>query len=289
MNDTTPPAFVLLASGAARHSLLPDIQRWQQDNALRALNTQIEPSGDHLYLRVALAGDAPLNALRAAFAPVARNHRLLSWTIRDATATKRLVVMTSTKDHCLAELLARWRHNTLAGGVDVEIGMVVSNHPDVAGLVSSYGIPFRYIPVGSDKSPAEAELQGVLAVYRPDFVVLARYQQILGAGLCDQFAGKIVNVHPSLLPAFPGADPYQQAADAGVKVIGSTFHFVTAQLDQGPIIGQQTRGVAHLPVPDAKAYASVGRGAEIAVVADGMRLLLQDKVLLDGNRVVTFA
>lgn len=202
-------------------------------------------------------------------------------TLRNESVRRRALIMVSHEDHCLVDLL--YRH---AGGeLPIAIPMIVSNHETCAPVAKQYGIPFTDIPVES-KPEAEKRLREVIAAQDVDVVILARYMQILSDAFCSDFEGRIINIHHSFLPGFKGARPYHQAYERGVKLIGATAHFVTADLDEGPIIEQDVERVSHNQT--AEDLAEIGRDIERVVLARAVRLYAEDRVLLDGQRTVVF-
>jgi len=204
--------------------------------------------------------------------------------VRRDDAHHRALVMVSTFDHCVAELL--YRHEQ--GDLPLDIVAIVGNHADCAPLAERYHVPFHEIPVTVDtKDAAEAALRNFLSAYNVDFVVLARYMQILSPTFCADFSGRIINIHHSFLPGFKGARPYRQAYERGVKLIGATAHFVTSDLDEGPIIEQDVVRVSHARSP--KDLASLGRDIERSVLARAVKLVAEDRVALVGNRTVVFS
>ncbi len=204
-------------------------------------------------------------------------------TLRSEDTRKRVLIMVSKLDHCLGDLLYRWRNGELA----VDIPLVVSNHFDGQELVARHGIPFVHLPVtAATKVAQEARLVDLIDEHRIDFVVLARYMQILSTELCEQLAGRVINIHHSFLPGFKGARPYQQAFVRGVKIIGATAHYVTPDLDEGPIIEQDVIRVSH--AYEADDLEITGRDVERQVLARAVRYQAEDRLLLIGNRVVVF-
>jgi formyltetrahydrofolate deformylase len=204
--------------------------------------------------------------------------------IRLESSRRRALVMVSQYDHCLAELLYRRD----SGDLPLDIVAVVSNHPDCAELSARHGVPYFEIPVTtSSKSNAEDELRELLTRFDVDFVVLARYMQVLSASLCAELAGRAVNIHHSFLPGFAGARPYHQAYERGVKLIGATAHFVTAELDEGPIIDQDVVRVTHARRPEDLVIQ--GRDVERTVLARAVHLIAEDRVALVGQRTVVFS
>jgi len=205
-------------------------------------------------------------------------------TLRHEDERRRALIMVSQQDHCLADLL--YRHAN--GELPIDIPAIVSNHENCRALANQYDIPFTYIPIStSNKKDAERELMNLIDEHSVDVVILARYMQILSNDFCSALEGRIINIHHSFLPGFKGARPYQQAYDRGVKLIGATAHFVTADLDEGPIIEQDVHRVQHNH--SALDLAELGRDVERRVLARAVRLYSEDRVLLDDQRTVIFA
>jgi formyltetrahydrofolate deformylase len=204
--------------------------------------------------------------------------------IRPEDQHRRALIMVSKFDHCLSDLLYRLEQ----GDIPLDIAAVVSNHPDCEALVKRYNIPFHFIPVTPEtKNDAEDQLLALVKSYSIDFVVLARYMQILSPELCAQLSGHVINIHHSFLPGFKGAKPYHQAYDRGVKLIGATAHFVTNQLDEGPIIEQDVVRVSHSRTPQD--MVALGRDIERNVLSRAVGLVAQDRVALVGTRTVIFS
>ena len=202
-------------------------------------------------------------------------------TIRDNASPKRALVMVTKESHCLRDLLYLLELRELP----IEIPLVVSNREDLRGLVEGHGIKFKYLPV-DDKAKSEAELLSLISAEQIDFVVLARYMQILSSEFCKTMANRIINIHHSFLPGFKGAKPYHQAHAKGVKIIGATAHFVTADLDEGPIIEQDVAHVTHASTPEQ--LIALGRDIERRVLAKAVRLFAEDRIFIVGNRTVVF-
>jgi formyltetrahydrofolate deformylase len=221
-------------------------------------------------------------AVRSAIDPeVARFDPVV--TLRRSDQRRRFVIMVSRFDHCLRDLLYRWS----IGELCVDIPVVVSNHEDCRALVESYGIPFEYLPVTpAGKPAAEARLLDVVEQHRADYVVLARYMQVLSDEACRALTGRVINIHHSFLPGFKGAKPYHQAYDRGVKLIGATAHFVTADLDEGPIIEQDVERVNHANSADQ--LVAIGRDVERMVLSRAVALVADDRVFLVGKRTIVF-
>jgi formyltetrahydrofolate deformylase len=223
-----------------------------------------------------------LPAFREAFVPLAKQLDA-DWTIRSAESPMRVVIMVSRLGHCLADLLWRWRSGELA----FDIPCVISNHDDFRNMVEREGVEFRHIPqTQANKITAFAQIGELLRKIEPDLVVLARYMQIIPPDLCAEFHGKIMNIHHSFLPSFVGGNPYQRAHERGVKLIGATCHYVTAELDAGPIIDQEVIRVDHFHTPED--LARIGRDCERLALARSVRWHLADRVLVHGNRSIVF-
>ena len=228
------------------------------------------------------AGDLDEAAFARSFSPVAERFGM-DWRIAYSGHRKRVAVLVSRYDHCLVDLLWRWRRGELLG----DVTLVVSNHPDLAEEATRAGVDFEYVPVAAaDAKPAaEARMLSLLAG-RVELVVLARYMQILSAEFLARVGCPVINIHHSFLPSFAGADPYQRAADRGVKLIGATAHYVTEQLDEGPIIEQDVERVDHSRGPED--FTAVGRDVESVVLARAVRWHVEHRVLINGRKTVVF-
>ena len=222
------------------------------------------------------------DSLRADFAATAAEFEM-DYELWSASAPYRTLIMVSKQLHCLNDLL--FRHST--GSLQIDVPAVVSNHPDAEPLVKSYGIEFHHIPVAPDtKQQAEAQLLDLVDSLDIHLVVLARYMQILSDGLCRTLSGRAINIHHSFLPSFKGAKPYHAAFDRGVKLVGATAHYVTGDLDEGPIIEQDVTRVDHSHTPEQ--LVAAGRDVEAAVLSRAVSWHSQTRVLLNGNRTVVF-
>jgi formyltetrahydrofolate deformylase len=252
-------------------------------NILDAQQFGDDESG-RFFLRVHFDLPATVTAdgLRALFAPLA-DAFAMEWELHDARRKARLMVLVSKQGHCLNDLLFRVHSRQLP----VEIACVASNHDDFAALAQSYGVAFHHLPV-SDDNRGEQEQRIVDLVEREhiDLVVLARYMQILSPELCDALAGRAINIHHSFLPSFKGAKPYHQAHQRGVKIIGATAHYVTRDLDEGPIIEQDVARVDHAMTP--KDLVRMGSDIESLVLARAVRRHVEHRILLNGHRTVVF-
>jgi formyltetrahydrofolate deformylase len=221
-------------------------------------------------------------SLRKAFKPMADELKA-DWTLREESVKMKVVIMVSKLGHCLADLLWRWR----SGELSFDIPLVISNHEDFREMAEREGIPFLHVPVqGENKEAAFEQIAGAIRGAQADLIVLARYMQILPKEICDAFYGRIINIHHSFLPSFTGANPYRRAYDRGVKLIGATCHYVTADLDEGPIIDQEVVRVEHFHSPDD--LLRLGRDCERLALARGVRYHLHDRVLIHGNKSIVF-
>jgi formyltetrahydrofolate deformylase len=251
-------------------------------NILDAQQFGDEESG-RFFLRVHFdLGTAQLPRVHEAFAVLAAEFAM-DWQLHDARRRARLLVLVSRQGHCLNDLLFRAHSRQL----DVEIAAVVSNHTDFQALSESYGVPFHHLPVSADNRNAqEQQIIDLVEREQIDLVVLARYMQILSPRLCAALAGKAINIHHSFLPSFKGAQPYHQAHARGVKIIGATAHYVTDDLDEGPIIEQDVARVDHAMTP--RDLVRVGSDTESQVLARAVRRHVEHRILLNGHRTVVF-
>ncbi|MWD29004.1 formyltetrahydrofolate deformylase [Aquicoccus sp. SCR17] len=225
---------------------------------------------------------ATLEELRETFVPVAE--RLdMTWQLQDSATRMKVLLMVSNFGHCLNDLLYRWR----IGALPIEIVGVVSNHMTYQKVVVNHDLPFHHIKVTKEnKAESEARLLQIVEDSGAELVVLARYMQILSDALCEKMSGRIINIHHSFLPSFKGANPYKQAFQRGVKLIGATAHYVTAELDEGPIIEQDTISVTHAQSPAD--YVSLGRDVEAQVLARAVHAHARHRSFINGNRTVVF-
>lgn len=238
----------------------------------------------YFFMRVVfepMEGDAE-DAIRAAFRPLALQFDM-DWTLR-GPEPRKVMILTSRFDHCLADLLYRWRIDELP----MQVTAIVSNHPrDMIGHVDLGDLPFHHLPMSGDKASQEAQLLALIEATGTELVVLARYMQILSDDLTARLAGRCINIHHSFLPGFKGAKPYHQAHARGVKVIGATAHYVTADLDEGPIIEQDVERISHRDAPAD--LIRKGRDIERRVLARAVSNHLHDRILMHDGKTVVFA
>lgn len=255
-------------------------------NILESDQHSTDPVGGRFFMRMAftLAGDdAVWSALEEDFAQTVARPRSMDWRLSRRSGPARLAVLASREDHCLLDML--WRASR--GDLDARVTVVVSNHEDARAGVEAFGVPFVHVPVTSEGRPqAEAAILAALEG-RCDTVVLARYMQILSRDFLARVGAPVINIHHSFLPAFAGADPYRRAMERGVKIIGATAHYVTEELDGGPIIEQDVARVSHRA--GVGELTRMGADIERVVLARAVQWHLEDRVLVDGNKTVVFA
>ena len=258
----------------------------QQDcNILESAQFDDETTG-HFFMRT-VYGAAPntpsLNNLSAAFDPIAKRFSL-NCSIHDQATKPKVLILVSKPGHCLNDLLYR----TTTGALDMDVAGIVSNHPDQKPLAEFYGLDYHHIPITPEtKREQEAQILDIVESSSAELVVLARYMQILTPEMCAALAGRCINIHHSFLPGFKGAKPYHQAHTRGVKLIGATAHYVTPNLDEGPIIEQETSRVSHANAPED--LERIGSDLESVVLARAVRFHVQQRVLIHGDRTVVFA
>jgi formyltetrahydrofolate deformylase len=275
----------LLISCPDRHGIVAAVSGFlaaRDANIVRSDQHSTDPEGGTFFMRMAFTLPALDAAFAAAFSSEVAERFGMQWRVAAAARPKQVAVLVSREDHCLLDLLWRRRRGELA----CEIPLVVSNHPDHARDVEAFGARYQHVPVSpGGKAAAEARMLELLAG-RFDLVVLARYMQILSAGFLDAIGCPVINIHHSFLPAFAGADPYRRALERGVKIIGATAHYVTEELDAGPIIEQDVAHVTHRE--GVAALERIGRDIERTVLARAVGLHLEDRVLVHAGRTVVF-
>jgi formyltetrahydrofolate deformylase len=282
-----PPTARLLISCADRPGIVAAVAGFlgaTGANIVQSDQYSTDPEGGSFFMRIEFALDglgARRGEIEAGLGEVAARFGM-DWRIWYTAERKRVAVFVSRYEHCLLDLLWRWRR----GELDCDIPLVVSNHPDLREDVSMFGVRYVHVPVERDgKADAEEQMLDVLGG-EFDLIVLARYMQILSGDFLERAGAPIINIHHSFLPAFAGAEPYARARDRGVKLIGATAHYVTEDLDAGPIIEQDVARVSHRD--DAGTLARMGRDIERTVLARAVHWHLEDRVLVDGNRTVVF-
>jgi formyltetrahydrofolate deformylase len=278
----------LLISCPDRRGIVAAVSRFLFEhgaNILDADQHSTDPQGGTFFMRMEfhLDGlDVDREQLERAFAAEVGEPFAMDWSIAYATRRKRVAILVSREDHCLLDLLWRWR----SGDLDADVGLVLSNHRDVEQDVAGFGVPFAHVPVTPETKPQAERAMLTRLAGAFDLVVLARYMQVLSGDFLEAVGAPLINIHHSFLPAFAGADPYRRASERGVKIIGASAHYVTEELDAGPIIEQDVARVSHRD--DLAALVRVGRDIERTVLARAVRAHLADRVLVHENRTVVF-
>jgi formyltetrahydrofolate deformylase len=282
------PHYILKASCASRMGTVAAVSGFLASR--KCYITDMQQFDDVLtgrfFTRVSFYGDPAgtpaIDGLRQQFEEVAQREDM-EWSISDGDRRPRVLIMVSKFDHCLVDLLYRHRR----GELKMDITCVVSNHPDLQSLVESHGLRYIHLPVTPATKPQQEDrLMDIVGETQSELVVLARYMQVLSDDLCRRLRGQAINIHHSFLPGFKGAKPYHQAHERGVKLTGATAHYVTADLDEGPIIEQVVQRVDHTYTPDR--LASAGRDSECAALATAVRLHIEHRVFLNGAKTVIF-
>ncbi|MFE9424540.1 formyltetrahydrofolate deformylase [Kitasatospora sp. NPDC006697] len=288
-SEAQPTQYVLTLSCPDRQGIVHAVSSYLFMTGCNIIDSQQfgDRDGEQglFFMRVHFSAEPPvsLESLRASFAAIGASFGM-EWALHPAERKMRIVLMVSRFGHCLNDLLFR----TSIGALPVEIAAVVSNHTDFEELTASYGIPFVHIPVNRENKPeAERKLLELVETEQVELVVLARYMQVLSDDLCKALSGRVINIHHSFLPSFKGAKPYHQAHARGVKLIGATAHYVTADLDEGPIIEQEVARVQHDVSPDQ--LVAIGRDVECQALARAVKWHSEHRVLLNGTRTVVFA
>jgi formyltetrahydrofolate deformylase len=280
--------YVLTLSCPNRPGIVAGVSTYLFAHACNILDAQQfdDTETNVFFMRVVFDGvdDAAFQEVRRGFSEVGEKFAM-NWIMRAVSVKKRVMILVSKFDHCLADLLYRWR----IGELPMDLAAIVSNHPrETYEHLDFTGIDFHYLPVTREtKLEQETQIWNLIKETRTDLVVLARYMQILSDGLTAKLAGRCINIHHSFLPGFKGANPYRQAHTRGVKLIGATAHYVTADLDEGPIVEQDVERISHRDLPHD--LVRKGRDIERRVLARGVRYHLEDRVVLNGSKTVVFA
>jgi formyltetrahydrofolate deformylase len=289
MNDAEKlPSYTLVISCPDKVGIVAAVSQFvaARGGSLLESNHHTDVAQGWFYMRNVISANSlevSLEQFREEFAPLASAHEM-SWHVRDNNELQRVVVMASHASHCLADILHRWK----SGDMACRISCVISNHENLRSMVEWHGIPFHYVPVPKeDKIAAFKQVTDIIERHQAETIVLARYMQIIPPDLCSRFAGRLINIHHSFLPSFVGANPYLRAYERGVKLIGATCHYVTEDLDEGPIIEQDVIRVNHSC--DKDDLVRLGRDVEQAVLSRGLRYHLEDRVIVRGNKTVVFS
>ncbi|MGB1541899.1 formyltetrahydrofolate deformylase [Spongiibacter sp. UBA1325] len=279
--------YRLITSCPDRVGIVAKVSQFVADQGgwLTEANHHADADSNWFFMRNEIKADSlsiGAEAVREAFTPLAQEYDM-EWELVDSARRRKVVILASHASHCIADLLHRWH----SGELYCDIPCVISNHENLRSMVEWHGIPFEYVPVDpQNKAPAHARIQELTESYAADCVVLARYMQIIPPEFCRAYSGRMINIHHSFLPSFIGANPYQKAYDRGVKLIGATSHYVTEQLDEGPIIEQDVIRVSHRHSKDD--LVRLGKDVEKSVLARALRNHLEDRVLVHGNKTVVF-
>ena len=284
---TSTPVVTLLLSCADRAGLVSRISHfiYERGGNILDLDEHVDPVEKTFFIRVSWSTERfsiPLSELEEAFQPLAKEFSA-SWSIRITGSKTRVAIFVSRYDHCLQEIL--WRNSI--GEFPIAIALIISNHPDLGPLASHYGIPFHHFPMlPAEQEAIEQQEIELLEKHSVDTIVLARYMQVLSPSFVDRYPHCIINIHHSFLPAFVGSSPYRQAYERGVKIIGATSHYVTEELDQGPIIEQDIMRVSHKDTLED--LVRKGRDLERLVLAKALRLHSEHRILVNGKKTVVF-
>ena len=287
MSPDTQERFILRASCRDAIGIVADVAGFLAERRLFIAETANfgDASSGLFFMRLLFQPTTPgftLAKFKAEFGVVAERWGM-TWEVIDARAKPNVLVLVSTADHCLNDLLYRQR----IGSLNMNVPAIVSNHLTCAWLADRHGIPYYHLPIDRDgKETTEARILDLVESQKIDLVVLARYMQILSQDLSAKLAGKCINIHHSFLPGFKGAKPYTQAFNRGVKLIGATAHYVTSDLDEGPIIAQAVEPTTHVDQPDV--MTAKGRDTEARVLARAVKLHLEGRIFLNGARTVVF-
>jgi formyltetrahydrofolate deformylase len=288
--SSRPPSFVLTLSCPSAAGQVAAVVGFldQRRCYIDALNVFDDDLSQRFFVRCGFhptddAAPPDLDALRREFAPIAAGFDM-QWAIHDASVRPKVLILVSKLEHCLADLLFRWK----MGELKMDIVGIASNHPDLAPLAAQHGLPFRHFPITADtKARQEAQWLDLFETSGAELVILARYMQVLSPETSARLGNRAINIHHSFLPGFKGAKPYHQAHTRGVKLIGATAHFVTDDLDEGPIIEQVVERVDHAYRPEQ--LLAVGRDVECITLARAVKAFIERRVFLNGDRTVVFS
>ncbi|MBT5287169.1 MAG: formyltetrahydrofolate deformylase [Candidatus Thioglobus sp.] len=280
--------YRLLISCPDAHGLVAKVSQFifEYDGNIKEAHHHLDDENKRFFMRIEIESSSlncSLDKFHRAFVSVADKYKM-DWRMSDASQLKRILIMGSKSSHCVADLLHRHHEKELEG----EIVGVLSNHDKLSKLASWYDVLFKQVSINDSTKTADiASMTQAVSTFNPDVIVLARYMQIIPGDLCDKYSGKIINIHHSFLPSFVGANPYARAAERGVKLIGATCHYVTANLDEGPIIEQDVVRVDHADSADD--MKKMGQDIEKITLAKGLQYHLEDRVLTCNNKTVVFS
>lgn len=281
------PSYRLIISCPDRVGIVAKVGQFVSSHGgwIVEANHYADPTSGWFFMRHCIKAESlpfGLDEFRDKFAPIAEEFEM-DWAISASESPKKMVLLASKESHCLVDVLHRWH----SGELHCDIPCVISNHDDLRSLVEWHGIPFFHVPVDKDNKQVHFDrVSAIIEEHQADVIVLARYMQILPADVCAQYEGQVINIHHSFLPSFVGAKPYHQAAERGVKLIGATCHYVTQELDAGPIIDQDVVRISHKDTVED--MVRLGKDVEKMVLSRGVRLHLEDRVLRHGNKTIVF-
>ncbi|MCO6051796.1 formyltetrahydrofolate deformylase [Mesorhizobium sp. RP14(2022)] len=278
--------YILTVSCISRRGIVAAIASYLADKGCNITDSAQfdDDNTGRFFMRVVFHSEdgVGLDAIEAGFAPIAEQFGM-THAFHDTAQRMKVVLMVSRFGHCLNDLLYRWK----IGALPIDIVAVISNHLDYQKVVVNHDLPFHHVPVTKANKPqAEGRIMEIVEDTGAELIVLARYMQVLSDAMCQKMSGRIINIHHSFLPSFKGANPYKQAFERGVKLIGATAHYVTADLDEGPIIEQDVARITH--AQSAADYVSIGRDVEAQVLARGIHAHIQHRTFLNGDRTVVF-
>lgn len=280
--------YRLLISCPDSHGLVAVVSQFilEHDGNIKEAHHHLDDQNKHFFMRIEIESNSvscSLETFKSAFSKLANQYNMI-WKINDSAQLKRVLIMGSLSSHCVADLLHRGHESELEG----EIVGVLSNHDKLSKLASWYDVEFKKVTISKDSKESDiANMTQAVDGFNPDVIVLARYMQIIPQDMCDKYMGKIINIHHSFLPSFVGANPYERAAQRGVKLIGATCHYVTSSLDEGPIIEQDVVRVDHGDSADD--MRKMGQDVEKITLAKGLKYHLEDRVLTCNNKTVVFS
>ncbi|WXT99734.1 MAG: Formyltetrahydrofolate deformylase [Catillopecten margaritatus gill symbiont] len=278
--------YRLLISCPDAHGLVAKVSQFifERNGNIKEAHHHLDDLNKRFFMRIEIESlGCSVEVFSQAFTALAEQYQM-NWQMNDASELKRILIMGSKSSHCVADLLHRGLEDELEGKI---IG-VLSNHDKLSEIASWYGVDFKKVAINKDSKDADmAKMMNAVDTFKPDVIVLARYMQIIPKVMCDKYEGRIINIHHSFLPSFAGASPYKRAAERGVKLIGATCHYVTSELDEGPIIEQDVLRVDHSD--SAKEMQKMGQDIEKITLAKGLQYHLQDRVLTCNNKTVIFS
>ncbi len=278
--------YRLLISCPDAHGLVAKVSQFifERNGNIKEAHHHLDEQNKHFFMRIEIESklSCSLAEFKQAFAQIAEQYQM-NWQMNDARKLKRVLIMGSKSSHCVADLLHREHELEMEG----QIVGVLSNHDKLKKIASWYDVDFKKVAISKDNKEADMlKMMSVVDGFKPDVIVLARYMQIIPKAMCDKYQGKIINIHHSFLPSFVGASPYERAAQRGVKLIGATCHYITSELDEGPIIEQDVLRVDHSD--SAKEMKKMGQDIEKITLAKGLQYHLEDRVLTCNNKTIVF-